>query len=270
MRRLLREPLVLFLLLGTIIFVVDRIARDASPLSKTITVESAFVRGLAKEHERTIGRAPSAREREALVARFVEDEVLVREAFRLGLDRGDTIVRRRMAQKMEFYIRSGLDVPEPTDAEIAAYVRAHPDQYTEPGRFAFTHRFFSRDARGARARSDADAALAAMRLGESPASDAFALGDTQTSMSARELAGRYGATFASQLETCELRVPCGPLESTFGYHVVTITAEEPGTLADVSRARARAVPDMVRERENEAYRRALRARVGEYEVERAR
>lgn len=270
MRRFLRDPVVLFLLLGSLIFVVDRMARRASPLGDTIVVSETFVRGLAAEQRTRIGRAPTSRETEALVARFVAEEVLVREALRLELDAGDTMVRRRLAQKMEFYLRSTLENPEPTDAEIAAYIRAHPDAYTEPGRYAFTHSFFSRDARGPRARADATAALENVRAGRPAGGDAFALGASQTSSSRADIAARYGSGFASQLDTCEEDVPCGPLESAFGYHVVVVTETSPGAITSVANARARAVPDMVRERENEAYAAALRERIARYDVERAR
>jgi hypothetical protein len=109
-----------------------------------------------------------------------------------------------------------------------------------------------------------------VRAGRPAGGDAFALGASQPLASRADIAARFGSGFASQLDTCEQHIPCGPLESAFGYHVVVVTETSPGALTSVATARGRAVPDMVRERENAAYEAALRERVARYTVERSR
>jgi peptidyl-prolyl cis-trans isomerase C len=144
---LLREPLVHFVVLGTALFLLY--ARVAPEPAHEIVVPASLVQGLVRDAERRTGRTPTPAEAEAMVERWIDDEVRYREALALGLDRGDLIVRRRLVQKMDFLLAGSTPVPAPTDAELAAWLAAHPDQYAAPDRLSFEHVFAA--ARPARA-----------------------------------------------------------------------------------------------------------------------
>ena len=278
MRRLLRDPVFQFVVLGLAFFLVDRVARALHPTrdESAIVVSQGFVAGLREEERRTLGRAPDDRALEALVDSYVREEALVRSARDLGLERSDAIVRRRLAQKMEFVLRGTLDVPPPTDAEIRAYVAAHSSELVAPKERAFVHAFFSRSSRGDSARSDASAALVAARAANDPVAalagvgDAFALGSTQALAPPARIAGRFGEGFAAALDACMVRVPCGPLESAYGYHVVVLTDARESAPLPEAEARARVLPVLTREKEEAARESRIREEVARYRVVRER
>src|SRR5512147_2822417 len=121
MKALLREPLVHFLLLGALLFALDAWLRpSASAAPAEIVVSEARVRALAQNFARTWQRPPTREEVDGLIEGFVREEVMLREALALGLDRDDAIVRKRMQQKVEFIAEGAIDAVPPTDAELAA------------------------------------------------------------------------------------------------------------------------------------------------------
>lgn len=266
-RRLLRDPVAQFVVLGLSIFALDRAVRTVRPARdpEAIVVSAAFVEGLREEERRALGRAPSPEGLEARVREHVRQEALVRAATELGLDRGDPIVRRRLAQKMEFLLRGTLEVPPPTDAEIRAYVAAHAADFARPEERAFKHAFFARDRRGENARADAAAALAEAEASPDPAAllatrgDPFPLGPSQPTSPESRLAERFGADFARAVFACPVSRPCGPIASAYGFHVVFVSASRPG--GPVPDAASR--PIAVRELSAEAERRALERRIDE-------
>ena len=195
----------------------------------------------------------------------VKQEALVRAAIELGLDRGDPIVRRRLAQKMEFLLRGTLEVPPPTDAEIRAYVAAHVADFARPEERSFRHAFFARARRGDQARADADAALADVAASPDPTArlqtlgDPFPLGPSQPSSSESRLAERFGTPFARAVFACPVQRPCGPIESAFGSHVTWVSESRAGGPMPDSATR----PVAVRELSAEAERRALERRIAD-------
>ena len=138
-----REPLVHFAVVGALVFAIER-ATAQPEAEPPIVISEDFVAALEQENRQRSGRDADRIERAGLIARFVREEALFREASRLGLDRGDVIVRRRLIQKMEFLLRGGVDVPEPTDDELEQYLAEHRAELARGPRVEFTHVFFSR------------------------------------------------------------------------------------------------------------------------------
>src|SRR5262249_30114133 len=152
MKLWLREPLLHFLVLGVALFALHRVIAPRPP-GRTIAVTPEVAEGLARDHERRTRAAPSADERRALIDRYVESELLYREALALGLDRGDTIVRRRLVQKMQFVLETAGDGEQPGDDELRALIARAPERWAQPTRLSFTHVFVpSGDAAPLRAR----------------------------------------------------------------------------------------------------------------------
>jgi hypothetical protein len=130
------------LVLGVLLFALHR--RVAPPrASEEIVVTPDAVAGMREDFKRRTGRMPSATDEKNMIDAYVADEVLVREALALGLDRGDVIIRRRLIQKMEYLLENTEPVPDPTDAELEAFIAAHPERYATPARVTFTHVFVS-------------------------------------------------------------------------------------------------------------------------------
>jgi hypothetical protein len=265
--RCLREPLVHFVVLGGAFFALHAAVAPA-PRDGRVVISGDFVAGLRREHQGRTGRPPTVEEERALVDRFVDEEVLYREAVALGLDRGDPIVRRRLAQKMVFVAEDGA-AREPADAELAAYLAAHADRYCEAGRASFRHVFLGRDRRGPAAEADARQLLAALQGGApaEAAGDPFLQGAAFARRTAAEIEAVFGAAFAAALPAAPLGTWSGPIASSFGVHLVRVEAREPGGLPPLAAVRGRVRADLLDERRGAAVREMRERLRARYHVE---
>ena len=170
----------------------------------------------------------------SLLEARVREEVLYREALALGLDRNDTIVRRRMAQKMEFLAEEISDAREPTTGELEAWFRENSARFALPGRVTFRHVYFSPDRRGGAARDEAAAALRQLAdlPGDAPAADGlgdrFMFQSRQADRSPEEVAREFGGDFAKEIFGLAPGAWRGPIESGYGSHLVFIESSMPG------------------------------------------
>jgi len=266
-RRLLREPLVTFVVLGLGLFWLygQVVPQDAS---HTIRLSTADVDALRTDHQRRFGTEPTAEDDRAIVAHYVDDEILYREALALGLDRGDIIVRRRLLQKMEFLLDGLHPVPEPTDADLEAYLAAHTDRYRTPARIDLVHVFVSRDRHGADANAMALRLRAELVRGADPAvvGDPFLRGRVLREQSEQDLAGIFGPAFAR----VALELPTGewsePVTSSYGLHVVRVSKRSPAELPPLAVVRAAVRQDWSEERRDAARKSALDELRGKYDV----
>lgn len=266
MKRLLREPLLHFLLLGSVLLLVHRLVAPPAGTARRVVVDAQVAAGLVRDFERRAGRSPEEPERRALIDRYVESELLYREALALGLDRGDVVVRRRLVQKMELLAGAGGEPLQPTEDELRAELAAHPSRYGRPGRLALRHVFVSHDRHG-------DAAAEAARLralidaGSDPAAlgDPFLRGAQLGPSSESEIAGVFGAGFAARVQALPEGQWSPPLPSSFGLHLVRVEAREPSRPAALDEVRDRVVEAVRERRREEALARAvarLRTRYG--------
>lgn len=261
---MLREPLVHFLVLGTALFLVQRwVAPPAA--AREIVVSAAALQGMRQDFKRRTGREPSATDEAGFVDRYLDDEVLVREALGLGLDRGDIIVRRRLLQKMEFLLETSELVPEPTEAELGAFVQAHAERYATPARVSFTHVLVSTALHPTDAGAVATSLRTALEGGADPATvgDPFIRGREIRLHTQPELGAIFGPPFAAEV----MQLPAGawsaPVRSSFGWHLVRVSEQRPGAAAAVADVRERALVDWRAAQRGEvdrAARQRLRAR----------
>ena len=264
-----RSPLLVFLLLGTGIFACERwlAARDAG--QRIVTVTGEQVDALRARWDAQWGRPPTDRELRGLLDEAVREEILYREALRLGLDRDDLIVRRRLAEKMTFMLEDNAQLPAPGAREVEAYFAAHAERYREPRRTTFRHVYLSGDAR-ADPRRDATALLEVVRAGGADgwrrAGDPFPLLSEYADRTDREIAELFGADFAAALDGLPAGDWRGPLGSTHGAHLVQVlnrSTPRPPALDDV---RERVVPDLLEAQRRDQNRVALRALRERYDV----
>src|SRR5262245_15481377 len=199
-RRVLTEPLLHFLLLGGAIFALHAATADrpSDVDAKRIVITRGDVEHLAAEFAKLQQRPPTSDELVGLVRERVRDEVLAREAKALGLDVDDAIVRRRLRQKMEFLVEDVIALAEPTEADLEAYLRVHPDSFRVEPKVTFRHVFLSREKRGAGLAADAQRLLEQLRDAESrkdPAEmgDATLLASRFEAVSAADAARQFGS-----------------------------------------------------------------------------
>ena len=245
MTRVARDPLFICLVLGMVVFVVD--GWLGRPPQQHIEVTAADVARVDAQWRAEMGRPPTEQELSALIDRHVREEVLYREALRLDLDRNDTIVRRRLAQKLQFVSEDLGTGDPPTEKALRAYYEAHRENYVRHARVTFSHVYWSSD-RHTTPVPLARAALQQLAAGE---------GD----------AWRTHGDFAEALPDLALDTWQGPIQSAYGVHAVRVEARQlqkdqtfQEALADVRR-------DLQAERRreaNESYYAGLRQR---YRVE---
>jgi hypothetical protein len=260
-----RDPLVVLVVSGGVLFGLHAwLAPDeaSEPPDARVVVTDDFVDELVRVEAERTGARPESLDREALARAWARDEALYREATRLGLGRGDSIVRRRLVQKLELVLAARAEIEVPPNAEVDAFVDAHEARYRAPVRVAFDHVFFARDRRedaegdAQRARaalSDEVSAREAARLG-----DAFLTGASEPATDARALAGRFGAAFAEAVFARPVGGWSDPIGSSVGVHLVRVKARnEAGVDHDAVRARAR--EDLVEARRAAAVEAEVRA-----------
>ena len=136
--RIVREPLFQFLLVGAILFVLFAAAGRESTEDTAIVIDTDDIRLLSERWAMQWHRSPTDEELRNLVDGLIREEVLYREALALGLDRDDTVVRRRLVQKVEFLIADTVSL-EPANFELQAYFDANAETYRQPARVSMTH-----------------------------------------------------------------------------------------------------------------------------------
>jgi hypothetical protein len=252
-RKLWREPLVHFLLIGAALFVFyDQTREQGSEAPNRIVMSSGQVEQFAANFKRTWMRPPTETELEALIENYVREEVFYREALAMGLDQSDPVVRQRMRSKLEFILED-LSSAEVADEVLLAYLKEHPDKFRTQPQVSFQQVYLSPDARTDLA-GEAEVLLARLNEGAAPES----LGDPTlvpyafTLASQAEIERTLGERFGQGV--VEL-VPgddwVGPVFSAYGGHLVKVSERVDARLPDMSEIRELVEREYLVERRNE-------------------
>ena len=263
-----RSPLLVFLVLGVGLLAVERWLADGNSEERGVTVTGEQVDALRARWDAQWGRLPTDRELQGLLDEAGREEILYREAWRLGLDRGDPIVRRRLAEKMTFMLQDNAQLPAPGAREVEAYFAAHAERYREPQRTTFRHVYLNRDRR-ADPQGDAADLLRVVREGADGwrrAGDPFSLLREYTDRTDREIAELFGADFAAALDGLPAGEWHGPLDSALGTHLVQVLNRRTPRRPALDDVRERVVPDLVAAQRRDQNRAALRALRERYDV----
>jgi hypothetical protein len=249
LRRWLREPLLHFVLLGAAFFGLEALLRENTveaggrPEDDQIVVSPGRIENLIALFAKTWQRAPGPVEVRALLDDHVLEEAYYREGLALGLDANDGIIRRRVRQKMEFVVDDIVELAEPDEAELAAWLAEHPDSYALPARYAFRQVYLSPDRRGESVREDAQRVLAELRS-DATARDPRELGDATLleyeveDTGADVIERMFGQAFSDELAGLTFEEWSGPLDSVYGMHLVFVHARSAGRLPELSEVRA--------------------------------
>lgn len=229
MKQLVREPLVHFLAIGAVLFGLYRIQSSQAVRmpSNRIDITAGDIEQMRAIFFRQRQRPPSEEELKGFIDARIYEEVLYREALAMGLDRDDTIVRRRLAQKFEFLTDDLSDPGSPSETELAEFFEAHPERYQQPSRLSFEHVYFSTGKRGDRIEQDARNGLARLRAGLAAAAiaemgDAFLLEQHYQKVTPQEIEKIFGPSFSAELIKLPLRKWQGPIASSYGLHLVKV------------------------------------------------
>jgi PPIC-type PPIASE domain len=253
-KSLLREPLVHFLFLGALLFLFYHWRGDASgSTSNRIVITAPQIQQLAIGFVRTWQKPPTEAELKGLIDEYVKEEIATREAMAIGLDRDDIIIRRRLRQKLEFIAEDSAASVPPTDADLNAWVAAHPDAFRSDPKVAFRQVYLSPQRHGASLPSDAVKLLAKLRAA-GPHASIDHLGDNTMLPSEQPLAPvfdtarTFGDEFANSLMAAEPGQWVGPLESSFGLHLVFVSERVPAAQQPLASIRPEVEREVLLER----------------------
>lgn len=210
-----KDPLLHFFLAGALLFVAySALHRGSKEAPRIVRLTAQEVNWLKETWNLRWQRPPTEEGLRDLVANYLQETLLAREAMEMGLDENDTVIRRRLAQKMDFFIVDAARLVEPDDATLRRYYDAHRAQYSAPSRVSFSQRFFGNEAAARQglqklsARADAD-------IGEPSLFE-----DGYIAVSAQDVASIFGSDFASRLKGLSLGHWQGPIPSAYGFHLV--------------------------------------------------
>ena len=218
MRKIFKEPLIHFLIVGALLFLVFGMV-DTEKDESEIVIDVNLVNELVAKWELKRNRQPTLEEMEGLIDQYIQQEVLYREALAMNLDHNDEIVKRRLAQKMEFISDGLAESMQPTQEILISYYEKNKENYKKDPTYSLKHIYFSSDKR-INALTDASNALSS----KSPETlgDQLSLPSEYTDASSSKIARDYGVAFTKNLDSLELGKWTGPIHSGFGVHIVFI------------------------------------------------
>lgn len=216
-----REPLVHFVLLGVVLYVaLTWGGTPPDPASRVISVGTAQKEKIAESWSLTMGRSPTDAELDQAIDAFVREEVLYREALRLGLDEGDAIVRRRLVSKMDLSASLAAETAEPSEETLRAFFEANQELYQDEtsanSQVSFEQALYSN-------KNNALTDIQANSVQTEPTSLPVSVSSTNL----RDVEAQFGGDFVRGLSELELGDTWqGPVRSGFGWHAVRLTARE--------------------------------------------
>lgn len=268
--KILREPLLFFLLFGGALFALFHLVSDdefgGTERLEEIVVTEGRLQALVLGFEKVWQRPPTQIELDNLVEGFIREEVLYREALALGLERDDPIVRRRMRQKIEFLSEDLVGLEEPKDATLQAYLAANQETYRQPSRYSFRQVYLNANERGQSAAADAIEILTQLKAQDT---DVDSIGDSimiprQFDLATEnEIQRVMGQQFLESLQEISVHSWQGPIASGYGLHLVHIDEKIDGEAPGLDQVREAVFRDWSSEKRketNEAFYQALRKR----------
>src|SRR6476659_2371937 len=253
-RSILGEPMLHFLLIGIALFGAYRSLSPVDAGGRRIFVTQGVVDDLVTQHVAARGREPSTTELNHLIESYVRDEILYREGVRLGLERDDIVVKRRVRQKIEMIAEQDASTRTPTDADLSAYLTANQARFVQPAILTFDQVFIGESTSGPGTVHAVALTREALRKG----TDSEQLGKPtllphQMTRTPADLVARdFGGSFATTLEKVPVGEWVGPIDSSFGAHYVRVTDRTPAVAPQLTAVR----DHVVREWENERRQRA--------------
>ena len=265
--KLVREPLLHFLLIGALLFVIfDLRQDDGATAPDRIVIDRNRIELLSNRFQRIRLRPPTENELRDLIEAQIREEIYYREALALGLDRNDPVVRQRMRTKMDSILED-LSSLEVDDAELREYLAANPERYRQEAKISFRQVFLSADRH---AQLDSAARLALQKLQQGAAEDS--LGDASLLPASFTLASEslvertFGADFSDAVFGLEAGDWEGPLYSPFGAHLVRVEDRIDARAASLDEVRENVQRDYLAQRREQQKEIAYQALRDKYDI----
>ena len=230
MQQFIKEPLVHFLLIGLGIFLVYGWVSAEESYDNKIIIDDSHLAHLVSIFELQWNRPPTEEELQNILEKYLQQEIFYREALKMNLDHNDEVVKRRLAQKMEF-LSDDLSalVDPPTDEKLQTYYQQNKDKYQVPYQYSFKQVVFTKD----RHKDPQAAALEA--LDQYGSGQVDAMHDHGDRLSIRyqfdnfyepQVEKELGGNLAVLLRDLPLYQWSGPVESGYGVHLIYLTEKQ--------------------------------------------
>ncbi len=271
MKHIFKDPFLQFIGLGVLLFIGHGLwEKSVAKSEATITVDAPVRARLAAVFETEQGRAPGDAELAAVIDGYVTEQALAREAMRAGLDEGDTIITRRLAQKMRFMLESNALSDAPGDDILRAWQEDNSDKFAVPAARAITHVYLS----GSGDRLEAKAANVKVALTNNPDNwnglgDPFMLQSQYGLLDETAMSRIFGRAFTEAV----MALPGtggswqGPVESAFGLHFVRIDRARARQALSFDEARADVLKDWQNVKLDSQNKARIRAVIDRYAVD---
>ena len=205
LKKWLREPLLHFLLIGAALFILYGLQNNQPASNENrIVISEADIDRLLSLWEKKWQRLPTQSELDGMIEAQIREEVFYRESLAMGLDQNDAIVRRRLAQKVEFIFSDLASQTQPSETELTDYLAQHADKFEIPARISFQQIYLNTDKRGEQALADAKVLLNSLSQHKSSidipaAGDPFMFGQSYEELTGHGVARQFGKEFSSAL-----------------------------------------------------------------------
>jgi PPIC-type PPIASE domain len=270
--KILREPLLHFILLGAAIFgAYGVVTRHQTDKPGEIVVTQGTLENIITGFTRTWQRPPTEEELRGQVRDYIREEAAYREALAMGLDRDDTVVRRRLRQKLEFLSDDLATRVEPTEADLQNFLQVHPDMFQSEPHFSFRQVYLNPQQHAVNLSADETRLLAELQHA-GPQADLTSLGDpfllapSSQNISLAEVKQVFGDQFASALVTLPMNRWQGPVTSGYGAHFVFLSQRTESTLPALLEVRDQVRREWSNVKRNEATEKFYQALLKRYTV----
>jgi hypothetical protein len=252
LRSWLGEPIVQFVILGAIVFgLASFLSNDLVDQDDQVIITEQDIAHLASLWETQYAKPPTEKELASIIDQHVKEEILFREATKMGLAQDDVIVKRRLVQKFLFLSEQLTSATAPTEEELIPYFAETRDRYGVPSTTSFAHVYFKTDRDGEPAIEGAKSVM--LRLNNIGTDEQAWRREGDPFMLAREFAARndaeitqlFGDPFTQALRGLTTGAWTGPIESPFGWHVIKIIRRAEAYSPKLSDVRAQVAEDFV-------------------------
>jgi peptidyl-prolyl cis-trans isomerase C len=251
LRKFSGEPLVQFFAIGALIYAAYAYTGDRAveENGERISITTGQIAALEDAWKKRWNRAPTPQELQGVVRQLLRERVLAREAMAMGLDRDDVVIRRRLAQKLEYLSQDLLGIGTPSNEELAMFLAENARAHETPASVTMTHIFFDPDERGEQALEEAKnqkVVLSDLKVAPTDArsyGDQFMLQSYYPERTYAELSKLFGSGFVDSLEELSVGEWHGPVLSGYGVHLVYVHHREDAAPAKLEDVKGRVLAD---------------------------
>ena len=256
------KKLLIFFSIGLGIFLLD-LFLGSYEAEDTIVIYDDEIESLIASWQEQVGREPNEDEISKIINQLVEEEILYREALKLGLDKNDIIIKRRLAQKLGF-LRQEINTKEPSKKDLQDYFLKHKSNYFQEAKYTFTHHYFSKDQQGWKRAEEALIKL--IQSDEGIRSDPFMDKKNFSLKTDKEIERIFGKGFSKNLDNINLNQWSGPFRSIYGSHLILLLGKTQPKEASFEEVYNQVLSDFLLKRQEELDKSYLNDLKAEYKI----